>query len=43
MRELALEALMIAMVGLARQHALNERGEDESIYLLRMLDQVRSG
>jgi len=42
-KELALELLQIAMVGLARQKALNTRGEDESIYLLRMLDLVRSG
>ncbi len=42
-RELALELLLIAIEGLARQHALNERGEDESIYLLRLLDQVRNG
>lgn len=43
LRDLALELLMIAMEGLGRQHALNERGDDESIYLLRLLDQVRSG
>ena len=42
-QDLALEVLNIAMTGLARQHALNERGDDESIYLLRMLDQIRSG
>jgi glutamate--cysteine ligase len=42
-RELALELMNIAMVGLARQHKINERGEDESIYLLRLLDQVRNG
>jgi glutamate--cysteine ligase len=42
-QELALELLNIAMLGLMRQHALNERGEDESIYLLRMIDQVRMG
>jgi glutamate--cysteine ligase len=42
-KELALELLQIAMVGLARQKALNARGEDESIYLVRMLDLVRSG
>src|SRR5260370_32204431 len=41
-QDLALEVLNIAMTGLARQHALNERGDDESIYLLRMLDQIRS-
>jgi glutamate--cysteine ligase len=43
LQELALELLNIAVVGLERQHALNERGEDESVYLLRMLDQVRMG
>jgi glutamate--cysteine ligase len=43
LRELALELINIAMIGLARQRCLNERGEDESIYLLRMLDQVRMG
>jgi glutamate--cysteine ligase len=42
-QELALELLNIAMLGLMRQHALNERGEDESVYLLRMIDQVRMG
>jgi glutamate--cysteine ligase len=42
-RELAMELLLIANAGLTRQHALNERGEDESIYLLRLLDQVRGG
>ena len=31
------------MAGLARQRALNERGEDETIYLARLFDQVRSG
>ncbi len=31
------------MTGLSRQHALNERGEDETIYLARLFDQVRSG
>jgi glutamate--cysteine ligase len=43
MRELALEALMIATVGLERQRALNQRGDNESIYLMRLLDQVRNG
>ena len=43
LQELALELINIAMIGLARQRCLNERGEDESIYLLRMLDQVRMG
>ena len=43
LKELALELLQIAIVGLGRQKALNARGEDESIYLVRMLDLVRSG
>jgi glutamate--cysteine ligase len=43
LREFALELLMIATVGLERQGGLNSRGDNESIYLLRMLDQVRSG
>ena len=43
MRELALEALMIATVGLERQRAFNQHGDNESIYLLRLLDQVRNG
>jgi glutamate--cysteine ligase len=43
LQEIALELLNIAMIGLTRQHALNERSEDEGIYLLRMLDQVRMG
>jgi gamma-glutamylcysteine synthetase len=31
------------MIGLTRQRGLNARNEDETIYLLRMLDQVRMG
>ena len=42
-KELALELLNIGAAGLIRQRALNERGEDESIYLLRLTDLVRSG
>ncbi len=42
-RDLALELLLIGIEGLSRQHALNDRGEDETIYLLRLLDLVRSG
>jgi glutamate--cysteine ligase len=42
-QDLALEVLNIAMEGLERQGALNERGYDESIYLVRLLDLVRSG
>jgi glutamate--cysteine ligase len=43
LKELAVELMRIAMAGLARQAALNERGEDESIYLARLFDQVRGG
>jgi glutamate--cysteine ligase len=42
-KELALELLDIGAAGLTRQRALNERGEDESIYLLRLTDLVRNG
>jgi glutamate--cysteine ligase len=42
-RDLGLELLNIAAAGLMRQRALNERGEDESIYLMRLTDLVRSG
>jgi glutamate--cysteine ligase len=41
--QLANELIEIARVGLTRQRALNERGEDESIYLMRLADLVRSG
>jgi gamma-glutamylcysteine synthetase len=43
MKDLVVELLNIGASGLVRQHALNERGEDESIYLLRLTDLVRSG
>ncbi len=43
MQDLALELINIAMIGLTRQHCLNSRGDDETVYLLRMLDQVRLG
>src|SRR5579875_3261600 len=43
LRDLALELLEIAMSGLSRQGALNARGDNESIYLLRTLDLVRGG
>lgn len=43
LRDLALELLMIASVGLERHNAVNARGENESVYLLRMLEQVRGG
>jgi glutamate--cysteine ligase len=42
-KELALELLNIGSSGLIRQRALNERGEDESIYLLRLTDLVHGG
>jgi glutamate--cysteine ligase len=41
--ELGSELLSIAARGLERQHALNSRGQDETIYLLRLMDLVRSG
>jgi len=34
--------VMIATVGLERQRGLNQHGDNESIYLLRLLDQVRN-
>ncbi len=43
LKDLAVELLQVAMTGLARQRALNDRGEDETIYLARLLDQVRGG
>jgi len=43
MGDLARELLDIAFHGLSRARALNSRGEDETIYLLRMMEQVRSG
>src|SRR5579859_4332850 len=43
LQEIALELINIAMIGLTRQHCLNGRNEDETVYLLRMLDQVRMG
>jgi glutamate--cysteine ligase len=42
-RDLALELVNVAAQGLVRQHKLNDRGDDESVYLMRLLDQVRSG
>jgi glutamate--cysteine ligase len=41
--ELGYELLSIAARGLERQRLLNDRGQDESIYLLRLMDLVRSG
>src|SRR5579872_1866870 len=43
LKDLSIELLNIASTGLQRQKALNERGEDETIYLWRLMDQVRSG
>ncbi len=43
LKDLAIELLQIAMTGLSRQQALNSRGEDETIYLARLFDQVRGG
>ena len=43
LRELGLELLEIASAGLQRQKALNAKGEDESIYLLRLLELVTTG
>lgn len=42
-KELALELLNIGASGLLRHRALNNRGEDESIYLARLTELVRSG
>ena len=41
--ELGYQLLSIAATGLERQKALNKRGQDESIYLLGLMDLVRSG
>jgi glutamate--cysteine ligase len=43
LRDLGLELLQIAAQGLERAHALNDHGEDESIYLLNLMDMVRQG
>jgi len=43
LRELGGELLSIGATGLRRQGALNGRGEDESIYLMELMDLVRSG
>jgi glutamate--cysteine ligase len=42
-RDLGLELLNIGAAGLMRQRALNDHGEDESIYLMRLTDLVGSG
>jgi glutamate--cysteine ligase len=41
--ELGYELLSIAARGLERQRLLNDRGQDESIYLMRLMDLVRGG
>jgi glutamate--cysteine ligase len=43
LKDFATELLQIAMTGLSRQQALNDRQEDETIYLARLFDQVRGG
>jgi glutamate--cysteine ligase len=43
LQELGYELMQIAASGLERQRALNKSGQDESIYLLRLMDLVRSG
>ena len=43
LQELGYELMRIAARGLERQRALNKNGQDESIYLLRLMDLVRSG
>jgi len=42
-KDLAVELLQVAMAGLSPQQALNDRGEDETIYLARLFDQVCGG
>jgi glutamate--cysteine ligase len=43
LKDLAVELFQIALIGLERQGALNGRGENETIYLDRLFDQVRNG
>ena len=43
LQELGYELMQIAAKGLERQRVLNKSGQDESIYLLRLMDLVRSG
>jgi glutamate--cysteine ligase len=43
LQELGYELMQIAAKGLERQRTLNKTGQDESIYLLRLMDLVRSG
>jgi len=42
-RDLGSELMQIAVTGLRRARQLNKRGDDESIYLLRLMDMVRQG
>ncbi len=42
-RELGSELLKISATGLERARQLNKRGDDESIYLLRLMDMIRQG
>jgi len=42
-RDLGSELMQIAVTGLQRARQLNKRGDDESIYLLRLMDMVRQG
>jgi glutamate--cysteine ligase len=43
LQALAYELMQIAARGLERQRALNSSGQDETIYLLRLMDLVRGG
>ncbi len=43
LQELGYELMQIAARGLERQRTLNQGGQDESIYLLRLMDLVRNG
>jgi glutamate--cysteine ligase len=43
LQELGYELMQIAAKGLERQRVLNKSGQDESIYLLRLMDLVRGG
>ncbi len=43
LQALCSELMQIAAKGLERQRALNKSGQDESIYLLRLMDLVRGG
>jgi glutamate--cysteine ligase len=43
LKDVCNELVAIANTGLQRQRALNDNGEDETIYLWRLMDQVRNG